>query len=48
MNSKYQLASRLANASALLHKGSVKAVRLTDKARADGKVQASWGSAMRR
>ncbi len=48
MNSKYQLESRLANASALLRKGSVKAVGMTDKVRTDGKVQASWGSAMRR
>lgn len=48
MNPNKQLSSRLAHASAVLRKGSVKAVSVTDNEKSCGKVQMSWGSAMRR
>jgi len=48
MISNSQLSLRLARASAVLHKSSVKALILKEKNKASGKVQMSWGSAMRR
>lgn len=48
MISNSQLSSRLARASTVLHKSTVKAVILIEKDKTSGKVQMSWGSAMRR